>query len=187
MGDIGPPDHAGRPEVVVSDPEHAELGLPSSYARDTLGEHSLLGLADIELQLRRARCNDALEAIKNLLGAKTAMLKFKQANLRGERATTRAEAALREHAEQLSRVQSRYNTSRAALLRLSQDSSDVSTYQYLKKEDLKQLNSYLGEGSQALGQGYQEISWIWRSIAAPNQEEWQVEGEHGLQSLTPIF
>lgn len=177
MGGIGPPDHSGCREVVSADPEHSELGLPSSYHVATLLENSLAHLKEAEVTLRRATCNDALQAVRHLLGAKAMALKFKNQNLRGERATTRAEAALREHTEQVSRVRWKYNNSRSALLRLSNEESDVKTYQLMRDDDTKLLKSYLKEDSRKLGQGHQSISWIWRSSAAQNEEEWQVHGE----------
>lgn len=177
MGDIGPPNHPGRREVVSADPEYAELGLPSSYQVATLLENTLGHLKDAEVNLRRASCNDALQAVRNLLGAKALALKFKNRNIRGERSTTRAEAALRDHTEQVSRARWKYNNSRSALLRLSNEESDIKTYQLMRDDDTKLLQSYLKEDSRKLGQGYQSISWIWRSSAAENEEEWQVEGE----------
>jgi K+-sensing histidine kinase KdpD len=133
-------------------------------------------LADQEAKLRRAVCNDSLQVIKNLLGAKALTLKHKHKNLRGEGATTRSEAALQGQNEKVVRAQWRYNNSRRALLRVSTLESDRTTYQQLKKEDLKILKTYLEDDSKGLGQGYRAIPWIWRTTAAENNEEWQVEG-----------
>jgi hypothetical protein len=104
MGDIGPPDLAGSNTVVAPDPEYAQLGLPSAYTIDTLKVHSLMDAAEVEVRLQRARCNDALKSVRNLLSAKALALKYKRKNIRGERSTTCAESALREHQEKVSRL-----------------------------------------------------------------------------------
>ncbi|KAG9095012.1 hypothetical protein FS749_011297 [Ceratobasidium sp. UAMH 11750] len=175
MGNMDTPDHPDIRRVHSSDPEHAELGLPSSYLPGTLRGSNLETIVRAEIPLRRSTCDDSLDDLKNQLGANTLLLKYKRKNVRGEGATTRAEAALAEHGEKVSRAQWRYNNSRAALLRLSKEKSDQDTYQRIEKEDLKLLTAYLEEESANVGQGYRSISWIWRSRAAPNDKDWQVE------------
>lgn len=177
MGSAGDPDHPERPPVASPDPEHAELGLPSSYLLSSLTACSCHPLAVQEAKLRRAVLNDTLQVIKNLLGAKALALKHKRKERGGEIATTRAESALREHSNKILRAQWRYNNSRVALLRLSTLESDCTTYLELKKEHLKNLKEYLEDDSRGIGQGYQSISWLWRTKAAENNEEWQVEGK----------
>jgi hypothetical protein len=177
MADLGEPNHPNRRPVRAADPEHAELGLPSSYLRESLAGSGLNRLAELEAELRRAVCNDALQTLRNLLGAKAWSVRWKRANTSGERSTTRAEATLKLHNEKLSRARWRYNNSRDALLRLSNAESDLKTYEVLHQHDLKHLKDYLERDSQSLGQGYREIPWIWRCAAVANSEDWQIEGE----------
>jgi hypothetical protein len=177
MSSMGEPDHPERRKVDSSDPEHAELALPSSYLKSSLETTSLLKLAELEAQLRRAVCNDTLQSLRNLLGAKAMALRWKKQNVVGERPTTRAEAALKVHNDKVERARWRYNNSRDALIRLGGPPSDIETYRVLKREDLKHLKDYLEFDSPALGQGYRSIPWIWRTAAIANEEEWQLGGE----------
>jgi hypothetical protein len=177
MSDLGEPDHPKRRKVESADPEHAELGLPSSYLRNSLETSSLVKLADLEARLRRAVCGDALQSLRNLLGAKAMALRWKRQNVAGERSTTRAEAALKVHNEKVNRARWRYNNSRDALLRLGSQQTDIETYKALNQEDLRHLKDYLEQDSLELGQGYRAIPWIWRTAAIANEEEWQIEGE----------
>lgn len=187
MGSAPAPDHPKRSPVLSPDPEHSELGLPSSYLMSSLTACCYQQLAKQEAKLRRAVCNDSLQVVKNLLGAKALALKHKRKNLRGEGATTRAESALRDQNEKVSRAQWRYNHSRTALLRLSAAESDHTTYLELKRDDLKILKSYLEDDSRGLGQGYQSIPWLWRTRASSNDEEWQVEGKVLSTSHSPAL
>lgn len=176
MADLSEPDHPSHRLSQSSDPEHAELALPSCYRRTSLESAGLGKLAETEAKLRRAACNDALRTLRNLLGAKALAIKWKRANVSGERATTRAEAALKVHKQKIAQARWKYNNSREALMRLSSDESDSKVYKVIKAEDLKQLKGYLEEDSPGLGQGYRAIPWIWRTSAAANEEEWQLKG-----------
>ena len=176
MAGLGEPDHPTRRLPTSFSPEFAELGLPSSYLRGSLEASALLKMSDLEAELRRAVCNDALKSLRTLLGAKAIALKWKRKNTSGEVQTTRAVAALKIHEEKVERARWRYNNSRDGLMRLGDKESDIKTYQELKKGDLKNLKDYLEEESPALGQGYRSIPWLWRTAAIANEEEWQLEG-----------
>ncbi|CAE6442510.1 unnamed protein product [Rhizoctonia solani] len=155
-------------------PEYSKLGLPTSYLTGTLKDHSLLELLELEIQLRRATCNDALRAVRHLLGAKALLLRYKRKNTSGERATTRAEKVMKDHQEKITKAQWRYNNSREALLRHSTADSDSKTYLEMKNSDLRRLDDYVEE-SKGLGQGYQSIAWIWRPANTPVEEAWEAE------------
>lgn len=180
LGVIGDPDHPDRPSVSSSDPDNAELRLPSSYLPNSLVNAGCSKPREVEGELRRAVCNDALQTIRNLLGAKSFAINYKRKNVVGQIATTRAESALQDLQNKVNRAQRRYNRSRSALLCLDILESDRTTYQQLKKEHLKMLAVYLDQDSSGLGQGSQAIPWLWRSNTAPNSEEWQIEGACGV-------
>ncbi|EUC58248.1 hypothetical protein RSOL_241280, partial [Rhizoctonia solani AG-3 Rhs1AP] len=175
MGDVGEPDHPDLRPAAAPDPEHTVLGLPSSYNRHTQTGSATSSLAQLEIQLRRAACNDALESLKNLLGAKILAYKYKKEIVSGVRATTRAMTALREHEERVSRMRWKYNNSQAALLRLSKEQSDVDTYRVIEDKDVKQLTHYIEDRTREVGQRELGIPWIWRSRAAETKEGWQAE------------
>lgn len=172
------PDHPQRRHLTGNDPEHMELALPSAYKPDTLAAADLESLADLEQELRRGICNDALDSVKQLLGARAYAIKQKNRHVRGQVATTRSEATIHAHTAKISKAQWRYTSSREALLRLGASESDSELYLELTSSDLKPLQAFLEQDSRGVGQGYTSISWIWRSDIAPNVSEWQVNGRH---------
>ncbi|KAF8594243.1 hypothetical protein BDV93DRAFT_421632, partial [Ceratobasidium sp. AG-I] len=121
----------------------------------------LLKFAELEAELRRAVCNDTLENVRELLGARALTLKFKNDNMRGEKKITRAEGAMTAHTEKIKKAQWRYNNSRDGLLRSGATGEDLQVYRKLEKSDLTYLNEYLTGDSVSLGQGYKRLSWIW--------------------------
>lgn len=176
MGEIGSPDHPDRRKVVNAEPEHTELGLPSSYLTDSLKEAGVFLMLDLEGELRKAACDDALQTLRNLLGVKALTLKFKKHNVRGEIKTTRAEAKLKEHNKKIAAIQWRYNNSRAALIRLGVDAHVLGKYQPITPGDLKYLKAYLDGESGKLGEGNREIPWLWRTSISADVDQWQIEG-----------
>ncbi|KAG8723743.1 hypothetical protein FRC09_001950 [Ceratobasidium sp. 395] len=168
------PDHPDQTTPADDEPEHSVLGLPSSYLRDTLLAADLGSLGDLELELRLPMCNDALESIRQLLGAKAFALKYKQRHVRGEMATTRSEAGLRAHSAKILKARWRYDNSRGALLRLNPSTPGLQTYQEITNDDLKTLQSLLEGNSRGVGQGYRSIPWIWRSGPNQNNDQWQL-------------
>jgi hypothetical protein len=179
MGECSDPNHPSLSFGQSVDPEEAELGLPSSYHPNTIKEEGLSQIAKLEAELRRAVCNDTLEVIRDLLGARALTLKYKNKNLRGEISTTRAEAALRAHTERIYKEQWKYNNSRQALLRLGATADDLKTYDELKKGDLVFLKDWMEVDSRALGQGFVTMPWIWtRHIdIVADDESWQAQGK----------
>ncbi|KAF8600187.1 hypothetical protein BDV93DRAFT_448090 [Ceratobasidium sp. AG-I] len=173
MPGVGEPDHPSRRQTQDIDPEYAELGLPSSFTISTIAAAALSSVADLEKELRRATCNDALETIRNLLGAKALALKYKKAGARGNGNVTRAETALQGQSDKVARCQWRYNNSRGALFRLGASPTDCTKYLEVTRLDLKTLSSYLEDDSRGIGQGYAAISWIWRTSAVQT-DDWQV-------------
>ncbi|KAG8682453.1 hypothetical protein FRC08_014944 [Ceratobasidium sp. 394] len=174
MGDCDEPDHPDRRVSEGANPEDADLGLPSSYLAKTMDRAGLRPLANLEGDIRRAECSDTLDYARDLLGARALTLKFKQANIRGEIRTTRAEAALRAHTEKIHQAQWKYNNSRDAMIRLGASQGDLTIYKRLEKSDLKYLKEFSEHDSRAPGQGHVAISWIWtgRTEAYKDEDTW---------------
>lgn len=175
------PDHSSYVLVTDDEPEHAELGMPSSFSTETLLDAGLSSLAELEKELRRGMCNDVLDFIRQLLGARAFALNHKKRHVRGEGATTRAEDGLRAHSAKISQARWRYDNSRNALIRLGADPSDLHLYQAITTDDLRSLKSYLEEHSRGVGQGYASISWIWCRNITPDIDEWQVNGTKSFE------
>jgi hypothetical protein len=170
------PDHLDISPPINNEPEHSQLGLPSSFSAHSILSSGLSSLADLEIDLRRGMCDDALDSIRCFLGAKAVAIKFKDQHIRGEIATTRAEVSLRAHSAKIAKARWRYDNSRAALIRLGAEATVLARYQEITVTDLKPLKSYLQDDSRGVGQGYVSIPWIWRNYDALNVDEWQVNG-----------
>ncbi|KAG9094870.1 hypothetical protein FRC07_011189, partial [Ceratobasidium sp. 392] len=175
LGTLGDPDHPQRPRVQSSDIEFAELGLPSAYESASLTTVNCLQPPRSEARLRRATCDETLRVVRNLLGAKSLTIRYKRKNLTGEGATTRAEGELKTLQEKVERARRRYNRSRDALLRLDLLGADHTTYLALELDHLTMLSDYLDNESGTIGEGTRAISWIWRSQAVSNDEDWMID------------
>ncbi|KAG9075323.1 hypothetical protein FS749_013019, partial [Ceratobasidium sp. UAMH 11750] len=175
MANCPEPDHPAVRKAVDADPENAELGLPSSYLPETLNAAGLGEFIDLEADLRRGICSDELETSRELLGVKALTIKFKDANIRGEKRTTRAEAQLTAHQEKIYKAQWRYNNSRDALIRLGASDEDLRIYQRLERTDLKYLKEYISGESTGIGQGHVRLPWLWsqRTEKFSSEEAWQ--------------
>ncbi|KAG8712931.1 hypothetical protein FRC08_013919 [Ceratobasidium sp. 394] len=168
------PDHPDCPMPVDGEPEHSELGLPSSFRQESIQTAGLVSLASLERDLRCAMCDDALDSLRRLLGVRAYALKYKDQHIRGEAATTRAQASLRAHSAKISKARWRYKNSRAALIRLGADATVLLRYQEITDPDLKSLKSYIEDTSRGVGQGYTSIPWIWMNHSDLNVDEWQI-------------
>ncbi|KAF8673579.1 hypothetical protein RHS04_07631 [Rhizoctonia solani] len=175
LGSLGEPDHQEREQSNSPHPEDSELGLPSSYSGSSLIDGGCLQAPKVEARLRRAVCKDALRTIKNLLGAKNFALQHKRKNVVGEKASTRMEVAMQDLQSKVQRAHRRYNRSCAALLRLDLASTDQETYKLLELNQLRMLSDYLENVSNSLGQRGHAIPWFWRTQAAMNDEQWQID------------
>ncbi|KAB5588175.1 hypothetical protein CTheo_8383 [Ceratobasidium theobromae] len=172
LASLGDPDHPDRQFHDTLDPEYAELGLLSSYRASSLIDGGCLQAPRVEGRLRRAVCGDALQMVRSLLGAKSLALKYKRRNVVGEIATTRVEMALRDLQTKIRCAHCRYNRSHDALIRLDLLAADHTTYLELKSEHLQMLSDYIDNTSVELGQKKVEVAWIWRTCAAPNDQQW---------------
>ncbi|KEP46268.1 hypothetical protein V565_208720, partial [Rhizoctonia solani 123E] len=175
MGETDTPNHPEFSPIVDDAMDGAIVIMPSSYNPETLTSAGLSSLAELEGQLRRAMCGDTLETIRQMLGAKAFTVKYKNQHARGQGATTRAQAAIKEQTEKLQQAKWRYTNSRNALLRLGLlGADDKDKYLELTDADLKTLKSYIEETSRGLRQGHAAIPWIWRTSVVKNKAEWEI-------------
>ncbi|KAG6829299.1 hypothetical protein H0H93_014534, partial [Arthromyces matolae] len=75
-------------------PENEDLWLPSQLPLEHRQTACILGLSKMEAKLRTARCHDALEDLRHVLRLKTRMIQFKNANIRGQKNSTRSRAII---------------------------------------------------------------------------------------------
>lgn len=181
MMDVVEPD---APRFLIFYEEDAEgegvdLGMPSSYKPGTVESSGISSLAELERELRRAMCNEALESVKRLLGAKARTIKNKKQHVRGQVATTRAEAAIRAQHEKVLQARWRYANSYEALGHLGFSESDQKNYEALDESHLVPLKTYFQQYATTVGHGRgTNMSWIWRTGAVPNVDKWEVQGRY---------
>ena len=80
MEELEEPDHP-RIQRLYREDTGEDLGLPSSYKRETLDAADLGSLVEVEGELRRSICRESLESVKRLLGAKAAAKRFQDQNV----------------------------------------------------------------------------------------------------------
>ncbi|QRW09570.1 hypothetical protein RhiLY_08569 [Ceratobasidium sp. AG-Ba] len=112
MHGLDEPDRPRVQKIVEEDGEekNVDLGLPSSFSPETLASAGLSSLSDLEKRLRRGTCVDALQSVKRVLGVRSATVNFKNANIRGQVATTRSQAVIKGHNAKILKAQWRYET-----------------------------------------------------------------------------
>ncbi|KDN36644.1 hypothetical protein RSAG8_10686, partial [Rhizoctonia solani AG-8 WAC10335] len=183
MEELEEPDHP-RLQHFHQEEAAVDLGMPSSHAHSRLESAGLATLVELERELRRAMCRESLETVKRLLGAKAAAKRFKEQNIRGQVANTRANVALKDHDTKIRGAQWRYNNSYTALVQLGVSESDAKLFKELKSDHLVPLAQFYKKYAETVGHGRGEhgLSWIWSSSAVPNTED-EVEG----QELALIF
>jgi len=115
-------DLAALPTPVVagisSNPEDMDLWLPSCVAAKSQAVVCQDGLSQMEDQLPTAKCQDALNAVRNILKIKTRMIAFKNRNVHGQRQGTRSHAVINRVHERARVAAAKYRAARAAKLSL---------------------------------------------------------------------
>ncbi|KAF8069293.1 hypothetical protein FPV67DRAFT_1415377 [Lyophyllum atratum] len=100
-------------------PEQADLWLPSQLPQDRRENVCIAGLPAMEAKLRVTQCYDALEGIRHVLRLKTRMVQFRNANIRGQRASTRSRTMIDRVHERACAYAQKYRTARSRNLLLS--------------------------------------------------------------------
>jgi len=99
-------------------PEDVELWFPSLVTPNLRAVVCQDGLAEMEDQLRTAQCQDALNAVRNILKIKTRMISFKTRNVHGQRQGARSRAVIDRVHEQARVAAGKYRAARAAKMNL---------------------------------------------------------------------
>ncbi|KAG1722176.1 uncharacterized protein EDB91DRAFT_1240244 [Suillus paluster] len=138
-------------------PEAIKLWLPSQISR-TAPCNS--GLQAIEWKLQYAQGHDALRSLCSNLRAQTAILKYKDRNLRGQGANTRAQNTLKAVEARIGAAASTYEYAHKALVVLSPRVNQTgwhSSLRPLDRADVRSMTDLLwGET-----EGTRKLLWIW--------------------------
>lgn len=178
---------AERPHPEV---EHQALWLPSALPTSHREHNCSQRLIDIEIQLRRAQCNDTLDKIRSLQRGRLSFISFRNRHIRGQYPSTRARDTIDRLEDKSKALALKYRDARCALYTLlgpgdwekelrelnhgdltTPDGHEISIEdpndpvgpdgRPLSMSKKKKRNLELG-----LGEGRRTVSWIWTSTAA---------------------
>lgn len=172
------------------DAEHLSLHLPSALVDVT---NIILSpvLRDIELRLRHAQANDALEQMRRHLRARSRLYNVKDRDVRGQRYNTRARTYINTLQDKIDSDAARYRLAHQALLAL--DPRDTEKWQKalrpLEATDVRAMKERLDNETE----GTRTLPWIWRTAgfsgsgAVEDEEEDELEGMLSPLSLPLSF
>ncbi|KAF8151299.1 hypothetical protein B0H34DRAFT_709445 [Crassisporium funariophilum] len=118
-------------------------------------------LGEIEWELRKAQADEALEGVRRNLQIRSYLFKFKDQNVRGQHANTRARNAIATVQARIDACAEEYRAAHTALLSLGTLLGRVGWQDQLRPlaaEDIRQIS-----GEDGVGQGSQHLSWIWKT------------------------
>ncbi|KAF8603735.1 hypothetical protein BDV93DRAFT_556113 [Ceratobasidium sp. AG-I] len=150
-------------------PEAATLCLPSQMANQLSHTERTKRLVQVEIKLRRAKCLQALQRLRTTALQKAQMLLAKKSKQKpGQVQKTRTQSMIDRLTDRIKGAISDYTSSRRALLILSSDDKDSSTFQSLAETDTSGLMTVLC-ASREPGEGYKHVPWYWNVRPAGQQ------------------
>ncbi|KAF8444074.1 hypothetical protein L210DRAFT_3611327 [Boletus edulis BED1] len=149
-------------------PDAYKLMLPSEICRSIPCDERL---QRVEWKLRYSQGLDALQTIRSNLRAQSCILKFKDRNLRGQGANTRARNTLKVIQARIDAAANRYDDAHKALYRLApllkENGVWSSVLRPLNRQDIRAMSDLLwGET-----EGTRKLSWIWCAGGAADGED----------------
>ena len=159
------------------------------------------GLHEIELKLRIAQTSDALEQLKQHLRIYSSFVKYKirQVSGPGQKANTRARNLVTRLRQKAMRSAERYKMCRAALEVLDPTGDWKERLRPLLAGDIQAPNGSspddvitpMSRRSKGNGEGFRNISWIWRVRREAREDQVDAEGnivisEEDLNSCKPF-
>lgn len=171
---------ARNPQSPGTEPEDMNLWLPSALSPAERLSTCVNNIAGIEDQLREAQCRDSLAKMRNYLHTQAHFIKYRNTNIRGQRANTRAKTLMDTLTAKIGRTALKYRAARAAVLQLrgpgpwqqelqELQSKDVCGPTATTQENIGEADGAVGPNGrprakkQRLGEGFRTTSWIWAS------------------------
>ncbi|KAG1787612.1 uncharacterized protein HD556DRAFT_1434387 [Suillus plorans] len=149
---------ATKASSISSTAEGFKLWLPLQIGRSLPCDESL---QRVEWRLRYAQGHDALHSLRSCLRAQTAILKYKDRNLRGQGANTRARNTLQAIDTRIEAATRKYESS------LLNESGWQSSLHPLNHQDIHLMSDILWGESE----GRRKLSWIWNMWGAGGSEK----------------
>ncbi|KAK7022727.1 hypothetical protein VNI00_017003 [Paramarasmius palmivorus] len=120
-----------------TEPERADVWLPSSLPQAQIDRVCVPELRRIEGKLQYARCYDSLDGLRHSLRIKTRMMLFKNTNIRGQRSSGRAWEIINRVVSRIQRWATRYRISRDAFHKLTGPGNWEQQLKVLNTEDIR--------------------------------------------------
>lgn len=145
----------------AEDPENIQLWLPSDVPDNIYERACTSGLREKEFRLRHGQADDALHQLRRQLRIEYGMKRYHGGSMGGssQRAVTRAREMLGQLTVKRNRIVARYRRAFQVLERLDPAGSWSTTLRKLEGNDIRAPTAQ----EQGLGEGYRELSWIWRT------------------------
>ncbi|KAG1789189.1 uncharacterized protein HD556DRAFT_1433840 [Suillus plorans] len=137
------------------------LFLPSelkSHAPDAICDERL---CRFEWELRQGQSFDALDDLRRHLLLRTHLYKFKDANICGQRANTRAATVIRKVERHVSEAADRYCRARNALQSLHETLGEHDWQELFPVLEVEHVRG-MSEGKVGQSEGNRTLSWIWK-------------------------
>ena len=151
-------------------PETMKLALPSSFPAHYLARLPIHTLQEQELQLRRGQANDALQAIRLLIGQKSFQFTSNMRNVDLAALVTRPRAAIEALGRSISAHRRVYNKCRTAMIALNMPPGELTAvYQEIEDRDVR-TDTSIQEPNQP-GSAQQTLSWIFTASQGLSPEQ----------------
>ena len=137
------------------------IALPSDYKREIWQRPAMSTAVQIEMQLRRAQANDALEDLRTQLITATSF-RHNNRHVTGNAAVTRAKAAAGRKMDAVRASAEVYRRARRAMVALDMPEDD-NTYRKLQTDDLRAFA--ISVADQQRGDSRKAPSWIWGDLS----------------------
>lgn len=138
------------------------LLLPSELKQHTRDAVCDERLCRFEWELRRGQSFDALDDLRRHLLLRTHLYKFKDANIRGQRANTRASAVIGKVERNVVEAADRYRRARNALKNLHETLGEHHWQEVFPILEQAHVRS-MSEGEAGQSEGNRTLSWIWKT------------------------
>ena len=157
------------------------LFLPSALSSTHTSDHVISSLQVKEKELRTAQASDALVDIRRLRRVLTGIWQFKLLNTSGtgQKQNTKTRTLYTGFQTKLRYAVARYRAAYNALCVLDANGTWTSRFQVLRDEDVRGPGRENDEGM--IGDGYREMSWIWRVLDFTDASEADSEYNNSLR------
>ncbi|KAG2750180.1 hypothetical protein P692DRAFT_20874680 [Suillus brevipes Sb2] len=145
--------------VAALKPEQFQLWLPSQLDPHLPCDQKL---RECEWELRYAQSHDALNDVRQHIRLFAHLNTFKMANIRGQRASTRACTALDHAAQKKHASKAKYDAARDALIALAPLLGKVGWTDILRPLGVMDMRP-MGDFIQGQSEGTRDIPWIWKT------------------------